>query len=62
MHSDGTLLGYFETATSFADAVDRMSSEEINTRWQREMTPFFEGTDQHADHMMEELVEVFHLD
>jgi len=62
MRSDGTLFGYFETAESFAAALDGMSREEVNDRWQAEMAPFFEGTGGAADTMMEELVEVFHLD
>jgi L-rhamnose mutarotase len=39
-----------------------MAIEEVNARWQAEMAPFFEGTGAAADTMMEELVEVFHLD
>ncbi|HEX2404885.1 MAG TPA: L-rhamnose mutarotase [Acidimicrobiia bacterium] len=62
MRSDGTLFGYFETPDSFADALDGMSREEVNARWQAEMSPFFEGAGGAADTMMEELVEVFHLD
>ncbi|MEX1133956.1 MAG: L-rhamnose mutarotase [Acidimicrobiia bacterium] len=62
MRSDGTLFGYFETSRSFADALEAMSGEEVNMRWQAEMAPFFEGTGGPADEMMEELVEVFHLD
>ncbi len=40
-----------------------MATEEINTRWQTLMAPYFEsvgGT--HADKMMGELLEVFHTD
>lgn len=62
MRADGTLFGYFETPASFADALEGMSKEEVNDRWQKEMAPFFEGTGPQADQMMEELVEVFHLD
>ena len=62
MRPDGTLFGYFETPTSLTEAVDAMSGEEINARWQSEMSSFFEGTGGPADQMMEELVEVFHLD
>jgi L-rhamnose mutarotase len=39
-----------------------MSKEEVNERWQAEMAPFFEGTGGQADEIMEELVDVFHLD
>jgi L-rhamnose mutarotase len=62
LRSDGTLFGYFETPDSFAAALEAMSREEVNARWQAEMAPFFEGTGDAADTMMEELVEVFHLD
>jgi L-rhamnose mutarotase len=62
MCADGTLFGYFETSGSFADALDGMSNEEVNARWQAEMAPFFEGTGGSADSMMEELIEVFHLE
>ena len=62
MRPDGTLFGYFETPTSLANAVEAMSDEEINAEWKAEMTSFFEGTGGPADQMMEELVEVFHLD
>lgn len=62
MRDDGLLFGYFETPESFETALDGMSDEEVNERWQAEMAPFFEGTGGLADEMMEELVEVFHLD
>ena len=62
MRDDGLLFGYFETPDSLAAALDGMSREEVNARWQAEMSPFFEGTGGEADTMMEELVEVFHLD
>lgn len=62
MRDDGMLFGYFETPASFQAALDGMSEEEVNERWQAEMGPFFEGTGGHADELMEQLVEVFHLD
>jgi L-rhamnose mutarotase len=62
MGDDGLLFGYFETSESFQAALDGMSTEAVNERWQAEMAPFFEGTGDHADDMMKELVEVFHLD
>lgn len=62
LRDDGLLFGYFETPESFQSALDGMSEEAVNARWQAEMAPFFEGTGGHADEMMEELVEVFHLD
>ena len=62
LRADGTLFGYFETPGTFAQALDGMASEGVNERWQRLMAPFFEGVGGPADRMMEELVEVFHLD
>ena len=62
MLSDGLLFGYFETPNSFEDALAGMSEEEINKKWQDFMEPYFEGTGGHADEMMVELEEVFHLD
>jgi L-rhamnose mutarotase len=62
LRDDGLLFGYFETPESFQSALDGMSEEDVNVLWQAEMAPFFEGTGGHADEMMEELVEVFHLD
>lgn len=62
IRNDGMLFGYFETPESFQAALDGMSAQEVNTLWQAEMAQFFEGTVGHADEMMEELVEVFHLD
>lgn len=62
IQDNGTLFGYLETPDSFAAALEGMSREEINARWQAEMAPFFEGTGEAADMMVDELVEVFHLD
>ena len=62
MRPDGLLFGYFEAAESFQASLDGMSREEINAKWQEFMAPYFEGMGTHADKMMEELVEVFHLD
>lgn len=62
MRDDGTLFGYFETPDSFRAALEGMSAEEVNDRWQAEMGRFFEGTGGPADTQMEELVEVFHLE
>ncbi len=38
-----------------------MSSEPINAKWQDLMAPFFEGGGEHADQMMSQLDEIFHL-
>jgi L-rhamnose mutarotase len=62
MRPDGLLFGYFETPESFQAALDGMSREEINARWQDFMAPYFEGIGGHADENMIELQEVFHLD
>ena len=63
LRDDGLLFGYFETPATFEAALDGMSKEEINARWQEFMAPYFEGLDgAHADESMVELREVFHLD
>lgn len=63
MGSDGTLFGYFETPNSFQAALDGMSGEAINAKWQEFMAPYFESPEgAHADKMMVGLEEVFHLD
>jgi len=63
MREDGLLFGYFESPESLQSAQAGMSKEEINERWQTFMAPYFESVSgQHADKMMAELIEVFHLD
>ena len=63
MREDGLLFGYFETPESFEQALEGMSKEEINNKWQDFMAPYFEGVgSKHADEMMVTLEEVFHLD
>lgn len=62
MRGDGLLFGYFEAEESFQASLDGMAGEEVNQRWQDFMAPYFEGVGLHADQMMVELEEVFHLD
>ena len=62
MRDDGLLFGYFETPESLQAAQAGMAREEINTRWQDFMAPFFEGVGVSADQMMEELDQVFFLE
>ncbi len=63
MREDGLMFGYFEAEESFAAALEGMSKEEVNTRWQDMMSPFFEIPEgAHPDAMMVELEEVFHLE
>jgi L-rhamnose mutarotase len=63
LRPDGLLFGYFEAEQSFAAALEGMSREEVNQRWQSFMAPFFEGVaGAHADQQMVALEEVFHLD
>jgi L-rhamnose mutarotase len=59
--SDGTLFGYFETPTTFDDAVAAMQDEPVNERWQALMAPYFATDDSPADRQMRQLDEVFHL-
>ena len=63
IRSDGMLFGYFEARESFPKCLDGMSKEQINTKWQEVMSPYFEVLDGSApDQSMVELEEVFHLD
>ena len=63
VREDGLLFGYFETPFSFQSALEGMSREEVNARWQDFMAPFFENLGgAHADESMIEMEEVFHLD
>lgn len=63
MKPDGTLFGYFETPDSLQAAIEKMGQRAVNERWQTMMSPFFEFLEgAHADEMMIELEEVFHLD
>ncbi|MEI7990076.1 MAG: L-rhamnose mutarotase [Chloroflexota bacterium] len=63
MREDGLMFGYFETPDNFKSALDGMAGEEINTKWQSFMAPYFESLGgKHPDESMVELEEVFHLD
>ena len=63
MREDGLMFGYFEAEESFAAALEGMSKEEVNTRWQDMMSPFFEIPEgAHPDSMMVELEEEFHVE
>lgn len=61
LRSDGLLFGYFETPHSLEYAQSLMVAQEINTRWQEFMAPYFEANAR-PDEMFQELEEVFHLD
>ena len=60
---DGTLFGYVECTESFKASLAGMAKEEVNEKWQDDMSPFFqlpEGA--HPDQNMIEWREVFHAD
>ncbi|WP_049575255.1 L-rhamnose mutarotase [Nonomuraea sp. SBT364] len=59
LRDDGLLVGYLET-DDFEAAQRAMSATEVNTRWQRDMAPFFEAG--RPDEGLLRLGEVFHLD
>ncbi len=62
MRDDGLLFGYVETPHDFQTILDGMAGEAINDKWQDFMAPYFESPDgAHADQMMLQLTEVFHL-
>lgn len=63
MNKDGVLFGYFETPQSFQAALEGMSKEEVNKKWQAYVASCFEGlSGAGADESMVELEEVFHMD
>ena len=63
MRPDGLMFGYVEVAESFEASLEGMAGEEINSKWQELMAPYFEIPEgSHADQNMIELEEVFHLD
>lgn len=39
IRADGTLFGYFETPSTFEDALAGMADEEVNERWQWPCSP-----------------------
>ncbi len=61
LRQDGLLVGYLETP-DFERARAGMAAREINARWQKEMSLFFETEDLRPDEQMAPLEEVFHLD
>ena len=42
MREYGALFGYSETEISLETNLEKMSKEEVNTRWQSSMSEFFE--------------------
>jgi L-rhamnose mutarotase len=62
LREDGLLVGYLET-DDFERACAGMKEHPINSRWQAEMSPFFEALEEAApDDRIFPLEEVFHLD
>ncbi len=62
LRQDGLLVGYLESP-DFQQALHGMSTQEVNSRWQREMAPFFEDLEgRRPDEGLLRLEEIFHLD
>jgi L-rhamnose mutarotase len=62
LQPEGLLVGYLET-DDFERACAGMKKHSVNTRWQTEMSPFFEDLGEAApDDGIFPLEEVFHLD
>ena len=57
---DGRAVGVFESDASFGECCERMSHEEVNERWQREMAPF-SITGEQPDAAAVELEHYFYL-
>ena len=63
MRPDGQMFGYVEVPDTFEAALEGMAGEEINTKWQELLAPYFEIPEgSHADQNMLQWEEVFHLD
>ena len=63
LREDGLLFGYFEAERDLQSSLAGMAREDINTKWQEFMAPYFEDLGgAPADESMIELQEVFHLD
>ncbi len=63
VRDDGLLFGYFETPDSLQAALARMATQEINSKWQEFMAPYFESPNNaRPDEMFVELQEIFHLE
>lgn len=61
LQPDGLLVGYFETP-DLPRALDGMAQREVNSRWQREMAPFFLNLgNARPDQGFVRLEEIFHL-
>jgi L-rhamnose mutarotase len=62
LRDDGLLVGYLETP-DYARALEGMAGREVNERWQREMSGFFENLGgRRPDEGLLRLEEVFHLE
>jgi L-rhamnose mutarotase len=62
MTPSGTVIGYLE-CEDFERSRRAMERTEVNSRWQRDMAPFFEGLEgRRPDEGMAPLREIFHLD
>ena len=63
MRPDGLMFGYVEVPDDFQTALDGMSGEDANSRWQTMMEPFFDApVGGKPDENMLQMEEVFHLD
>lgn len=63
LRPDGLLIGYLETP-DFARALEEMGRRDVNTRWQKEMAPYFiaPAGGLRVDETMVALEEIFHLE
>jgi len=62
LRGDGLLVGYFETP-DLQRALAGMADRDVNSRWQRDMAPFFENLGgRRPDEGFQQLDEVFHLE
>lgn len=62
MRADGLVIGYLESDKPLSELQAAMAEIEVNTRWQREMAPFFADLTSTPNTGLIELEEVFHLE
>jgi len=62
LSDDGLLFGYVEAEESLQKSLDGMADEEVNSRWQSFMSPFFETLEGRPDQSMTRLQHVFHME
>ena len=62
MHTDGTLIGVFDSDRTLDECLAAMEKEEVNARWQAGMARFFPSAgDRRPDEIMVQLEEIMYI-